>query len=254
MLKFFEVEARFPSDASELPPAAVGYVAEQVKVGAAELADYRWRARRLSITAPRSGMRSASATSPAQTRTSWRSGLRRRCARSSCATSSCVRRCWCDAAPKGSNRQDVSRGSSGRRAGFEQQFCDRIVTRLGEHCAERLEHLASRQLLAELTADPGQVRLETLLKEAEGDRQAQRDPQPATAGGPVRRRVGEADRGLAGASRPLLPVGSASSGGAGAVDAAGSVVPGLVGRDRRLPGRSADRPGAQDQHLRGSAR
>jgi len=39
------------------------------------------------------------------------------------------------------------------------------VSRLGEHCSERLEDLAERQLLAELKADPGQVGLETLLRE-----------------------------------------------------------------------------------------
>ena len=51
------------------------------------------------------------------------------------------------------------------RAAFEQRFCDRTVGRLDEHCTERLEDLASRQLLAELKADPGQVGLETLLRE-----------------------------------------------------------------------------------------
>lgn len=37
--------------------------------------------------------------------------------------------------------------------------------RLGVHCADRLENLADRPLLAELKADPGQVGLETLLRE-----------------------------------------------------------------------------------------
>ncbi len=32
LLKFFESEARFPRDHEELPPAAVAYVADQVKV------------------------------------------------------------------------------------------------------------------------------------------------------------------------------------------------------------------------------
>jgi hypothetical protein len=49
-------------------------------------------------------------------------------------------------------------GSIGcRRSAFEQRFCDRTVARLGVHCAERLEELADRPLLAELKADPGQV-------------------------------------------------------------------------------------------------
>jgi TnpA family transposase len=42
MLKFFELEARFPRHANELPPAAIAYVARQVDVDPAELAEYEW--------------------------------------------------------------------------------------------------------------------------------------------------------------------------------------------------------------------
>jgi len=45
LLKFFELEARFPRDVSELPPAAVNYMAEQVRVDAAELDAYAWSGR-----------------------------------------------------------------------------------------------------------------------------------------------------------------------------------------------------------------
>jgi len=45
LLKFFELEGRFPRHASELPRAAVGYVAGQVKVGAEASARYRWTGR-----------------------------------------------------------------------------------------------------------------------------------------------------------------------------------------------------------------
>jgi len=37
LLKFFEIEARFPRNADELQSAAIAYVAEQVKVDPAEL-------------------------------------------------------------------------------------------------------------------------------------------------------------------------------------------------------------------------
>jgi Domain of unknown function (DUF4158) len=37
LLKFFEIEGRFPRSADELPPAGVVYVAEQVQVDAAEV-------------------------------------------------------------------------------------------------------------------------------------------------------------------------------------------------------------------------
>jgi TnpA family transposase len=45
LLKFFEVEARFPEDAGDVPEAAVGYVAQQVKVSAKEWTAYDWAGR-----------------------------------------------------------------------------------------------------------------------------------------------------------------------------------------------------------------
>ena len=45
LLKFFELEGRFPTHAAELPPAAVEYVAGLVKVAASELAQYEWSGR-----------------------------------------------------------------------------------------------------------------------------------------------------------------------------------------------------------------
>ncbi|WP_170184844.1 DUF4158 domain-containing protein [Streptomyces sedi] len=44
-LKFFEVEARFPENAEEIPAPAVAYVAQQVKVSAEEWAAYAWAGR-----------------------------------------------------------------------------------------------------------------------------------------------------------------------------------------------------------------
>lgn len=45
LLKFFEVEARFPENAEEIPAPAVAYVAQQVKVPAGEWAAYDWAGR-----------------------------------------------------------------------------------------------------------------------------------------------------------------------------------------------------------------
>ncbi|MFF6888945.1 DUF4158 domain-containing protein [Streptomyces sp. NPDC012421] len=45
LLKFFEVEARFPEDAGEIPVPTVSYVAQQVKVLAEEWAAYDWAGR-----------------------------------------------------------------------------------------------------------------------------------------------------------------------------------------------------------------
>lgn len=45
LLKFFELEGRFPRQAGELPAAAVAYVARQVGVDPAELSSYEWSGR-----------------------------------------------------------------------------------------------------------------------------------------------------------------------------------------------------------------
>jgi hypothetical protein len=61
------------------------------------------------------------------------------------------------------------------RGVFEQRFCDTTLSRLDQVCADALERLvddgsgsvSGRALLAELKADPGQVGLETLLREVD---------------------------------------------------------------------------------------
>ncbi|MDJ0466138.1 DUF4158 domain-containing protein [Streptomyces sp. H27-C3] len=45
LLKFFDMEARFPETDGEVPAAAVAYVAQQVKVPAHEWAGYDWQGR-----------------------------------------------------------------------------------------------------------------------------------------------------------------------------------------------------------------
>jgi hypothetical protein len=45
MLKFFELEVRFPHHAGESPPGAVDYLVSQVKVEPQALADYRFSGR-----------------------------------------------------------------------------------------------------------------------------------------------------------------------------------------------------------------
>jgi len=45
LLQFFEMEARFPTSAAELPAAAVAYVASQVDVVAEKFASYAWTGR-----------------------------------------------------------------------------------------------------------------------------------------------------------------------------------------------------------------
>jgi hypothetical protein len=164
VLKFFEIEARFPRDASEFPAAAVTYVAEQVKVDPGELAAYRFSGR--TIEYHRAQIRDvfgfreftradedkladwlAHEVCPVELRDEQlREALLVRCRTERLE-------------PPGR----IERIVGAARATFEQQFCDRTLARLGEHCAQRLEDLAASHLLADLKADPGRVGLETLL-------------------------------------------------------------------------------------------
>lgn len=45
LLKFFEIDARFPQHPGEVPAAAVSYGGEQVKVDPGEFGTYRWSGR-----------------------------------------------------------------------------------------------------------------------------------------------------------------------------------------------------------------
>jgi hypothetical protein len=45
LLKYFEIEGRFPRWATDIPPAAVDFVAAQLKVAPGEFADYDWSGR-----------------------------------------------------------------------------------------------------------------------------------------------------------------------------------------------------------------
>jgi len=173
LLKFFELEARFPNSAEDLPPAAVSYVAQQVAVDHDLIASYDWSGR--AIKRHRVQIRHAFgfrefALGDEDKLADW------------LATEVCpvelrdeqlldalLVRCRAEGLEPPS-RVDRIIGSA--RTRFERQFCDLIVSRLPAACALRLEELATgreddgrRALLAELKADPGQVGLETLLRE-----------------------------------------------------------------------------------------
>ena len=170
LLKFFEIKARFPHAADELPPLAVAYVAEQVKVDPAEFVRYEWSGRaidrhRVQIRAafgfrvfsrgdePKLAAWLAGEVCPVELRDEQlREALLVRCRSERIE-------------PPGR----IERIIGSARAMFEQRFCERPTGRLGAHCVERLEALVTdesgRALLAELKTDPGQVGLETLLRE-----------------------------------------------------------------------------------------
>jgi len=63
MVKFYEIEGRFPAYPEEVPRAAVGYIASLVKVDPALFAKYSWRGR--TIEYHRAQIRRAYGTRPA---------------------------------------------------------------------------------------------------------------------------------------------------------------------------------------------
>ncbi|WP_072691401.1 Tn3 family transposase [Rhodococcus marinonascens] len=177
LLKFFELEARFPIGPEELPAAAVAYMAEQVKIDPALLDFYRWTGR--TIEYHRAQVRDAfgfreSSRSDEDNLSSWlatevcpvelRDGQLRQ---------ALLVRCRAERVePPG--RIDRIIGSA--RTAFEKRFCERTVSRLSEVSIAGLNNVVAvgaaplsggRNLLAELKSDPGKVSLETLLREVD---------------------------------------------------------------------------------------
>jgi TnpA family transposase len=177
MLKFFELEARFPSNASELPPTAVNYVAEQVDIDPEQLAGYDWSGRTIKYHRAQIrealGFREVTRTDE-QRLTDWLAtevcpgvlseDRQRDALLSRCRTKRLE--------PPGRPERILG---AGRRAA-DEQFCRQTVARLSEHAIGRLEALIADEpvddahdsgpwLLAELKADPGRLGLESLLAE-----------------------------------------------------------------------------------------
>lgn len=171
LLKFFEIEARFPAGSGELPSAAVAYVADQVGVDPGLIAEYPWSGR--TIKYHRAQIRKVF-------------GFREftRADEDKFADWLATEVCPVELRDEQLHEAVLVRcravqveppGRPGRiiaaaKALFEKTFCEQTVLRLGEACAERLEALVEPGdgkdgLLAELKVDPGQVSLDTLLRE-----------------------------------------------------------------------------------------
>jgi hypothetical protein len=175
LLKFFELEGRFPEGPDEVPQAAVGYVAGQLGVGPSVFARYAWSGRSIEYHRAQIrtalGFRKASRGDEAKL-TRWlaeevapseRSDERLRVL--------LLGRCRAERIePPGR----VERIVAGARAAAAEAFCARTVARLPDDVAGRLEALVDEEIprrvgrggvLAELKADPVRVSLESLLGE-----------------------------------------------------------------------------------------
>ncbi|MFI6597272.1 DUF4158 domain-containing protein [Nonomuraea sp. NPDC050536] len=186
MLKYFEVEARFPETAREVPDAAVTYVAQQVKVEAGAWGSYDWQGDR--IKAHRTEIRKIYGFR-ANTRAD-QVGLAEWLAAELCPVelsrerlaAAVVARCRHEHIEPPAPRQ-VARLVGRAVTEFDRRFCRTTCDRLSATTRERLEELIAdeaaggpdpvavagggRAFFAELKTDPGAPGLESLLAEVD---------------------------------------------------------------------------------------
>jgi TnpA family transposase len=176
MLKFFELEARFPSESAEVPAAAVDYVAAQVQVPAAQFQSYDWSGR--SITYHRAQIRAVFGFREA-TREDERALTAWLAAEICPAELNDDRVCAALWARCRTERIEppgrVERIIGAARVVCEEQFCTRTIGRLSPAAMTRLEALVAEDppgadddpagVFALLKADPGPLGLETVLRE-----------------------------------------------------------------------------------------
>ncbi|WP_338145719.1 Tn3 family transposase [Streptomyces scabichelini] len=202
LLKFFEVEARFPESAKEVPADAVAYVAQQVKVPEQEWAAYDWQGDR--IKRHRKEIRTAfgfrAGTEEDQERLAeWLAAelcpvelSRDRLAEA------VVARCRNDLVEPPAPAK-VRRLVGKALRDFDAQFCRRTVDRLSHATRSRLEDLVAgsdqgggeaqagdqatagggRSFFTELKADPGVPGLESLFAEVDKLQRVRRLELPA---------------------------------------------------------------------------
>jgi TnpA family transposase len=178
LLRFFDLEARFPAHVGELPALAIEYVADQVKVPAEVLVEYSWSGR--TIKYHRAQIRKAF-------------GFRAPTRADEQRLAEWLAEEVCSIEPREDRQRDalLSRcrqerleppGRIGRLLGSarrlgDDRFCARTVAHIPGQVAERLEELVAERLddagavggaqslYAALRADPGPAGLESLLTE-----------------------------------------------------------------------------------------
>ncbi|MFJ1930471.1 MULTISPECIES: Tn3 family transposase [unclassified Streptomyces] len=172
MLKFFEIEGRFPEFIEEFPQAAVEYVAGLVKVPAAELAKYDLAGAKRHRKQIREALGFRPSTLADEERlTAW-------LAAEVCPVEliedrqreALLVQCRVDRIePPGPTR--VEKVLVAGRNRWERAFCARTIERLGKACTSHLLALVAEgneegaALLASLKRDPGAVGLDSLLTE-----------------------------------------------------------------------------------------
>jgi len=179
LLKYFELEGRFPRHAGDVPRAAIDYVAHQVKVPPAQFAGYDWSGR--AVKYHRAQIRKALGFREATVGDE--DNLGARLAEEVCPVElseerlreALVARCRVGRIePPAPSRLERVLGTA--RAAAEQRFTADVASRLTVNAVAGLEALVAETdaepdgqsgFLAELKADPGKRNIETLVVETE---------------------------------------------------------------------------------------
>ncbi len=169
MLKFYELEGRFPAYLEEVPPAAVEYLASLVKVDPGLFAKYTWTGR--TIKYHRAQIRRRFGTRPPTEADEdrWAQWLSAEVCpvetNEAQLLTALLQRCRGEGVePPADGQVERVVASAGRR--FEEAFTATVMTRLGPGVCARLQDLLERPgALAQLKADPGPLGLDTLLEE-----------------------------------------------------------------------------------------
>ncbi|MGI8810144.1 MAG: DUF4158 domain-containing protein, partial [Acidimicrobiales bacterium] len=172
LLKYFELEARFPRHGGEVPRAAVDYVAHQVNVAPEQFAGYDWSGR--AIKYHRAQIRKALGFREATVGDEDK--LAAWLAEQVCPVElsedrlreALLARCRAEhIEPPASSRVDRVVGTA--RAAFDQRFTTEVASRLTRSVTAGLEAFVAESdeagFLAELKADPAKPGIETLLVE-----------------------------------------------------------------------------------------
>jgi hypothetical protein len=169
MLKFYEIEGRFPAYPEEVPPAAVCYLGSLVKVDPALFAKYSWSGR--TIKYHRAQIRKLYGTRPPTEADEdrWSQWLAKEMCPAETSrdrlAAALLRRCRSEKVEPPTAGQ-VERAVASGSHRFDEAFAEAAAGRLGPAVCGRLEELLSRpNVLAELKSDPGPLGLDTLLAE-----------------------------------------------------------------------------------------
>ncbi|MGQ0838087.1 DUF4158 domain-containing protein [Actinokineospora sp.] len=246
LLKFYELEGRFPDGPQAVPLVAVDYVASLVKVDAGEFAKYRWTGR--TIEYHRKQIREAFGTRP----TTEEDGDRwaRWLAEEMCPTETSRQRLA--EAPqmpeRGCGAADARPGGAGGGVGPFQVQGGVLGGRGGHTGVGGVRQVAGSAgpsaCAGGVEVRPGSAGVGHV---AGGDREAGDGSVAGAAGRGLLRGVGSDRGGVADAGDADVPVGLRGQLRAGAVHAAGGIVLDAAGRAGRRAGRAADRPDSPDQ-------